>query len=105
MSAHSKAVADDQTDSQPASVAEEVAATRARALLLTTAEQVPYADAPSLLATQAVLQHGTTHGRWPYISVYHDFDVVGQFYGEFLTVCGLSAVPSRDHVPRSISLW
>ncbi|MCD1653563.1 N-6 DNA methylase [Treponema zuelzerae] len=21
---------------------------------------------------------------WPYISVYHDFDVVGQFYGEFL---------------------
>jgi integrase len=64
MSAHSNAVADDQTDSQPVSVAEEVAATRARALLLTTAEQVPYADAPSLLATQAVLQHGTTHGRW-----------------------------------------
>jgi len=21
---------------------------------------------------------------WPFISIYHDFDVVGQFYGEFL---------------------
>ena len=46
------------------SAAEEVAATRARALLLTSAEQVPSADLSSLLATQAVLQHGNTWGRW-----------------------------------------
>lgn len=25
---------------------------------------------------------------WPFISVYHDFDVVGQFYGEFLKYTG-----------------
>ncbi|MDQ6867401.1 MAG: SAM-dependent methyltransferase [Pseudomonadota bacterium] len=25
---------------------------------------------------------------WPFISVYHDFDVVGQFYGEFLKYAG-----------------
>lgn len=29
------------------------------------------------------------HDRvWPFISVYHDFDVVGQFYGEFLKYTG-----------------
>jgi type I restriction-modification system DNA methylase subunit len=26
---------------------------------------------------------------WPYINIYHDFDVVGQFYGEFLKYTGL----------------
>ncbi len=25
---------------------------------------------------------------WPFISIYHDFDVVGQFYGEFLKYTG-----------------
>ena len=41
---------------------------------------------------------------WPFISVYHDFDVVGQFYGEFLkyifgkssTCGGVKDFPKRN---------
>lgn len=34
------------------------------------------------------LIHMLNEKVWPFISVYHDFDVVGQFYGEFLKYTG-----------------
>lgn len=34
------------------------------------------------------LIHRLNEKVWPFISVYHDFDVVGQFYGEFLKYTG-----------------
>jgi type I restriction-modification system DNA methylase subunit len=42
---------------------------------------------------------------WPFISVYHDFDVVGQFYGEFLKYTGgdkkaLGIVLTPHHVTQ-----
>lgn len=46
------------------SAANEIEATRARARLLISPEMVISAELPSLLATQAVLQHGSTLGRW-----------------------------------------
>lgn len=46
---------------------------------------------------------------WPYISVYHDFDVVGQFYGEFLKYTAgdkkaLGIVLTPRHVAELFSL-
>lgn len=46
---------------------------------------------------------------WPYINVYHDFDVVGQFYGEFLKYTGgdkkaLGIVLTPRHVAEIFSL-
>ncbi len=46
---------------------------------------------------------------WPYINVYHDFDVVGQFYGEFLKYTGgdkkaLGIVLTPRHVAELFSL-
>jgi len=46
---------------------------------------------------------------WPYINVYHDFDVVGQFYGEFLNYTGgdkkaLGIVLTPRHVAELFSL-
>jgi len=46
---------------------------------------------------------------WPYISVYHDFDVVGQFYGEFLKYTGgdrkaLGIVLTPRHIAELFSL-
>lgn len=46
---------------------------------------------------------------WPYINVYHDFDVVGQFYGEFLKYTGLDKrslgiVLTPRHVAELFSL-
>lgn len=46
---------------------------------------------------------------WPFISVYHDFDVVGQFYGEFLKYTGgdkkaLGIVLTPRHVTELFSL-
>lgn len=46
---------------------------------------------------------------WPFISVYHDFDVVGQFYGEFLRYTGgdkkaLGIVLTPRHVTELFSL-
>lgn len=45
---------------------------------------------------------------WPFISVYHDFDVVGQFYGEFLKYTGgdkkaLGIVLTPKHVTELFS--
>lgn len=45
---------------------------------------------------------------WPFISVYHDFDVVGQFYGEFLKYTGgdkkaLGIVLTPRHVTELFS--
>lgn len=50
------------------------------------------------------------HDRvWPFISVYHDFDVVGQFYGEFLKYTGgdkkaLGIVLTPRHVTELFAL-
>jgi type I restriction enzyme M protein len=46
---------------------------------------------------------------WPYISIYHDFDVVGQFYGEFLKYTAgdkkaLGIVLTPRHVAEIFSL-
>jgi len=46
---------------------------------------------------------------WPFISIYHDFDVVGQFYGEFLKYTGgdkkaLGIVLTPRHVTELFSL-
>lgn len=46
---------------------------------------------------------------WPFISVYHDFDVVGQFYGEFLKYTGgdkkaLGIVLTPRHITELFSL-
>jgi len=46
---------------------------------------------------------------WPYINVYHDFDVVGQFYGEFLKYTGgdkksLGIVLTPRHIAELFSL-
>ncbi len=46
---------------------------------------------------------------WPFISVYHDFDVVGQFYGEFLKYTGgdkkaLGIVLTPRHITALFSL-
>lgn len=46
---------------------------------------------------------------WPYISVYHDFDVVGQFYGEFLKYSAgdkkaLGIVLTPRHIAELFSL-
>lgn len=45
---------------------------------------------------------------WPFISVYHDFDVVGQFYGEFLKYTGgdkkaLGIVLTPKHITELFS--
>src|SRR5947208_15592786 len=46
---------------------------------------------------------------WPFMSVYHDFDVVGQFYGEFLKYTGgdkkaLGIVLTPRHITELFSL-
>ncbi|WDL99713.1 HsdM family class I SAM-dependent methyltransferase [Alicyclobacillus sp. ALC3] len=46
---------------------------------------------------------------WPFVSVYHDFDVVGQFYGEFLKYTGgdkksLGIVLTPRHVTELFAL-
>ncbi len=46
---------------------------------------------------------------WPFLSVYHDFDVVGQFYGEFLKYTGgdkkaLGIVLTPRHITELFSL-
>ena len=46
---------------------------------------------------------------WPFISVYHDFDVVGQFYGEFLRYTGgdkkgLGIVLTPRHITELFAL-
>lgn len=46
---------------------------------------------------------------WPFISVYHDFDAVGKFYGEFLKYTGgdkkaLGIVPTPRHITELFSL-
>ncbi len=46
---------------------------------------------------------------WPFISIYHDFDVVGQFYGEFLKYTGgdkkaLGIVLTPRHITELFSL-
>lgn len=46
---------------------------------------------------------------WPFISVYHDFDVVGQFYGEFLKYAGgdkksLGIVLTPRHITELFAL-
>lgn len=46
---------------------------------------------------------------WPFISIYHDFDVVGQFYGEFLKYTGgdkkaLGIVLTPKHITELFSL-
>jgi type I restriction enzyme M protein len=46
---------------------------------------------------------------WPFISVYHDFDVVGQFYGEFLKYTGgdkkaLGIVLTPRHITELFAL-
>ncbi|MBO7747927.1 N-6 DNA methylase [Paenibacillus sp. MWE-103] len=46
---------------------------------------------------------------WPFISVYHDFDVVGQFYGEFLKYTGgdkkaLGIVLTPRHIAELFTL-
>lgn len=46
---------------------------------------------------------------WPFISIYHDFDVVGQFYGEFLKYTGgdkkaLGIVLTPQHVTELFAL-
>jgi len=46
---------------------------------------------------------------WPFVSVYHDFDVVGQFYGEFLKYTGgdkkaLGIVLTPRHITELFSL-
>ena len=46
---------------------------------------------------------------WPFVSIYHDFDVVGQFYGEFLKYTGgdkkaLGIVLTPRHITELFSL-
>ncbi len=46
---------------------------------------------------------------WPFISIYHDFDVVGQFYGEFLKYAGgdkksLGIVLTPRHITELFAL-
>ncbi|WP_248290966.1 HsdM family class I SAM-dependent methyltransferase [Pseudoalteromonas arctica] len=46
---------------------------------------------------------------WPFINIYHDFDVVGQFYGEFLKYTGgdkkaLGIVLTPKHIAELFSL-
>lgn len=55
------------------------------------------------------LIHMLNEKVWPFISVYHDFDVVGQFYGEFLKYTGgdkkaLGIVLTPRHVTELFSL-
>lgn len=50
-----------------------------------------------------------SYNVWPYINVYHDFDVVGQFYGEFLKYTGgdkkaLGIVLTPRHIAELFSL-
>ena len=50
-----------------------------------------------------------TEKVWPFISVYHDFDIVGQFYGEFLKYTGgdkkaLGIVLTPRHITELFSL-
>ena len=53
--------------------------------------------------------HRIWENVWPYISVYHDFDVVGQFYGEFLKYTAgdkkaLGIVLTPRHIAELFSL-
>ena len=64
MNTRSNAALTPEDDVGLMSAAEEIEATRARARLLISPEMVGSADLPSLLATQTVLQHGSTLGRW-----------------------------------------
>lgn len=55
------------------------------------------------------LIHMLNEKVWPFISVYHDFDVVGQFYGEFLKYTGgdkkaLGIVLTPRHITELFSL-
>lgn len=55
------------------------------------------------------LIHMLNEKVWPFISVYHDFDVVGQFYGEFLKYTGgdkkaLGIVLTPRHVTELFAL-
>jgi len=55
------------------------------------------------------LIHMLNEKVWPFISIYHDFDVVGQFYGEFLKYTGgdkkaLGIVLTPRHVTELFSL-
>lgn len=55
------------------------------------------------------LIHMLNEKVWPFINVYHDFDVVGQFYGEFLKYTGgdkkaLGIVLTPRHVTELFSL-
>jgi hypothetical protein len=55
------------------------------------------------------LIHRLNEKVWPFISVYHDFDVVGQFYGEFLKYTGgdkkaLGIVLTPRHVTELFAL-
>lgn len=47
-----------------AAVADEVEATRSQALLATSAEAIQSLDAQPLMPVQAMLEHGSTFGRW-----------------------------------------
>lgn len=54
------------------------------------------------------LIHDLNQKVWPFISVYHDFDVVGQFYGEFLKYTGgdkkaLGIVLTPKHITELFS--
>lgn len=53
-----------QSSTEWVEVSDELEETRSRALLLINAEQISSADPAALVAVQAVLQHGTTFGRW-----------------------------------------
>lgn len=55
------------------------------------------------------LIHMLNEKVWPFLSVYHDFDVVGQFYGEFLKYTGgdkkaLGIVLTPRHITELFSL-
>lgn len=81
---------------------------------------VPYASIgahPELGKATTKYQKGVLHELikdlkekvWPFISVYHDFDVVGQFYGEFLKYTGgdqksLGIVLTPRHITELFAL-
>lgn len=55
------------------------------------------------------LIHMLNEKVWPFVSVYHDFDVVGQFYGEFLKYTGgdkkaLGIVLTPRHITELFAL-
>lgn len=55
------------------------------------------------------LIHKLNEKVWPFISIYHDFDVVGQFYGEFLKYTGgdkkaLGIVLTPRHITELFAL-